>query len=186
MKSTLFVLAFFASLLHAQEPPVPRPATDFGFQTGPDQYTWLSEYKGKTCVVAFILTTCPHCQYTTGILTRIQKEYAARGVQVLESAIDPMASLRIADFRKKLGVTFPVGYNEQNYGLKFLGLPENTPMLVPQIVMIDAKGIIRVQYSGDSPRMKDDIQEKSLREDLEKTIKAGQTAAGRTTQSGAK
>ena len=176
MKTILCLLAVFALVLPAQEPKVPRPATDIGIQTGPEKYIWLSEYKGKTCIVAFILTTCPHCQFTTGILNRIQKDYAARGVQVLASAIEPMSSLHIPDFQKKFSPAFPVGYNEQNYVAKFLALPENAPLFVPQIVMVDTKGIIRVQYDPDSPRLANDVQEKTLREDLDATIKAGQAA----------
>jgi hypothetical protein len=173
MKSTLYVLSVLALLPAAQGPQVPRPAPDIGIQTAQDKYIWLSDYRGKTCILAFILTTCSHCQFTTGILNRIQKDYSTRGVQVIESAIEPMSSLHIADFRNKLAPAFPVGYNEQSYVEKFLGLPEG-PLLVPQIVMVDSKGIIRVQYDPDSPGLKDDVQEKTLREDLEKTIKAGQ------------
>jgi cytochrome oxidase Cu insertion factor (SCO1/SenC/PrrC family) len=57
------------SAVHAADPAgitsqLPRKAAPFGVQTAPDKYTWLSEYEGKTCVIAFILTTCPHCQFT--------------------------------------------------------------------------------------------------------------------------
>ena len=159
----------------AEEPKVPRPAGDIGIQTGPGQYIWLSQYSGKTCILAFILTTCPHCQFTTGILNRIQKDYAGRGVQVIESAVEPMSALHIPDFVKKMGTVFPVGYNEESYVAKFLGLPETAPMLFPSIVMVDAKGILRVQYSPDDTRLNNATQEKTLREDLEKTIKEGQT-----------
>jgi hypothetical protein len=173
--SVLVFLAFSASAVLAQEPKVPRPAGDIGIQTGPGQYIWLSQYSGKTCILAFILTTCPHCQFTTGILNRIQKDYADRGVQVIESAVEPMSSLHIPDFVKKMGTIFPVGYNEQNYVAKFLGFPENAPMLFPSIAMVDAKGILRVQYDPDDKRLANDTQEKTLREDLDKTIKEGQT-----------
>jgi thiol-disulfide isomerase/thioredoxin len=158
----------------AQEPKVPRPAGDIGIQTGPGQYIWLSQYEGKTCILAFILTTCPHCQFTTGILNRIQKDYADRGVQVIESAVEPMSSLHIPDFVKKMGTIFPVGYNEESYVAKFLGLPPTAPMLFPSIVMVDAKGVLRVQYDPDDARLRNDTQEKTLREDLDKTIKEGQ------------
>jgi hypothetical protein len=175
-----------ALALGAEEPKVPRPATDIGIQIGPEKYIWLSQYSGKTCILAFILTTCPHCQFTTGILNRIQKDYAGRGVQVIESAIEPMSSLHIPDFEKKTGAVFPVGYNEQSYAAKFLGLPENEPMLVPQIVMVDAKGVIRVQYTGEAPGLREEVQEKTLREDLEKTITEGERAVQSTSRASGK
>lgn len=181
MKSACSLVVFFAlgalavAPAIAQEPKVPRPAGDIGIQTGPGQYIWLSQYTGKTCILAFILTTCPHCQFTTGILNRIQKDYADRGVQVIESAVEPMSSLHIPDFEKKMQTIFPVGYNEEKYVAKFLNFPESEPMLFPSIVMVDAKGILRVQYSPEDKRLANDVQEKTLREDLEKTIKEGQT-----------
>jgi thiol-disulfide isomerase/thioredoxin len=157
-------------------PQLPRKATPFGIQTGPGKYAWLSDYEGKTRVVAFILTTCPHCQFTTGILNKLQGEFANRGVQIIESAAEPMAGLHIADFEAKFHPAFPVGYNDQRYIAKFLGFPEDTPMFFPTIAMIDRKGMIRVQLSGEDKSMAKDIQEKSLRDAIEKTMEAGQTS----------
>jgi len=173
MKRALPVLALLAFALPAQEPVVPRKASDIGIQIGTDQYRWLSESSGKTCIVAFILTTCPHCQFTVGLLNKIQRDYADKGVQVIASAIEPMASLHIPEFRSKLQVQFPVGYNEQSYVQKFLGRPDNDPMFMPQLAFVDRNGIIRAQYAGDDPALAKDIQEKSLREALERTMKEG-------------
>lgn len=157
-------------------PQLPRKAMPFGIQTGPGKYVWLNDYDGKTCVIAFILTTCPHCQFTTGVLNKLQAEFANRGVQFIESAAEAMAGLHIADFKSKFHPAFPVGYNDQRYIAKFLGLPEDSPMMFPTIAMIDKHGMIRVQLSGDDKSMEKTIQEKSLREAIEKTIEAGQAA----------
>jgi hypothetical protein len=154
-------------------PQLPRKAMPFGIQTGPDKYTWLNEYEGKTCVVAFILTTCPHCQFTTGVLNKLHSEFANRGVQFLESAAEAMAGLHIADFQAKFHPAFPVGYNDERYIAKFLSFGEDTPMMFPQIAIIDRRGMIRVQLSGDDKLMAKDIQEKSLREAIEKTMEMG-------------
>jgi hypothetical protein len=175
MKMTLFFLALAAfAQAPAQVPKVPRQAENIGIQTGPEKYLWLSDYAGKTCIVAVIMTTCTHCQFTTGILNRIQKDYADKGVQIVASAIEPMSSLNIPDFRKKFMPAFPVGYNDQNYLAKFLDRAPNEPMFVPQLVFIDRNGMVRVQFSGDEPGLDKEIQEKTLREALEKTLKEGQ------------
>jgi hypothetical protein len=73
-----------------------------------------------------------------------------------------------------MGTIFPVGYNEESYVAKFLGLPPTAPMLFPSIAMVDARGVLRVQYDPDDTRLRNDTQEKTLREDLDKTIKEGQ------------
>ncbi len=164
-------LFLFALILPAQPLAAPRKAPDLAIQVGEDKFTWLSEYSGKTRVVAVFMTTCPHCQFTTGILNKLQKEYAARGVQVLATAIEAMSSLHVADFKKQFQTQFPVGYNDQKYVAKFLGLPENDPMFVPQLVFVDKNGMIRAQFTGDSSAMEKEVQEKSLRETLEKILK---------------
>ena len=177
MKTALFLLlAVSAACALAQQPQVPRKAPELAIQTAPDKYFWLSQYSGKTCIVAVILTSCPHCQFTTGVLNRIQKDYAARNVQVLATAIEPMSSLHVADFGKQFAPAFPVGYNAQEYVAKFLGRGENDPMMMPQLAFVDRNGIIRAQFAGDDPALSKDIQEKSLRDALEKTLKEGQTS----------
>lgn len=164
-------LFLFALLLQAQQPATPHKAPDLAIQVAEDKFIWLSEYSGKTRLVAVFMTTCPHCQYTTGILNKLQKEYAARGVQVLATAIEAMSSLHVADFKKQFQTQYPVGYNDQKYVAKFLGLPENDPMFVPQLVFVDKNGMVRAQFTGESPAMEKDVQEKNLRETLDKILK---------------
>jgi thiol-disulfide isomerase/thioredoxin len=179
MKSTLLFFAFATLFCLAQEPKpapepkLPRKAENIGIQVAPDKYLWLSDYSGKTCVMAFILTTCPHCQFTVGLLNRIQKDYAGKDVQVIASAIEPMSSLNIPSFTKTFQVAFPVGYNDQRYIAKFLGRGPDDPLLMPQLVFVDRNGVIRAQLSGEDAAMNKDIQDKSLRETLEKTMKEG-------------
>jgi thiol-disulfide isomerase/thioredoxin len=171
------ILLLLAGVSHAAAAEVPRTAMEFAVQTAPEKYIWLNEYAGKPVVLAFILTTCVHCQFTTGILTKLEKEYAPKGVAFIESAIEPMSSLHIPDFKKQLNVTFPVGYNEQGYAAKFLGAGENDPMLMPQVVIIDSKGVIQVQFSGDEPGFARPVQEATLREAIDKVMKLGAAKA---------
>lgn len=151
---------------------LPRKAGDFAIQTGPDKYTWLNQYQGKTLLVAFILTYCQHCQKTTGILNAIQKDYAAKGVQVLGSAIEDMASLHLGDFDKQFHPAFPVGYDDRRYLMKFLGLPVDDNLMMPTLVFIDKNGMIRTIVQGDDPVFTGD-QDKNLRQILDKTIADG-------------
>ena len=59
---------------------VPRPSPDFAVNLNDGRQIHLSQYKGKVVVLAFILTTCPHCQFTSQMLTKLQQEYGAAGV----------------------------------------------------------------------------------------------------------
>lgn len=173
---------FSIASITAQGAEVSRPVLDFAIQTGPDKYVWLADHAGKTLIVAFILTDCSHCQFTTGLLKDIQKDYAGQGVEVLESAVETMSALYVADFIRKTGVTFPVGYNDLNYAARFLGYPDNQPLLMPQIIFIDKGGTIRQQFAGDDASLAKDIQDKTLRATLDMTLKQGKPGATKAAQ----
>jgi len=162
-----------AGSLLAAGPEVPRPAGNFAIQTGPDKYIWLSDYPGKTIILSIVLTDCVHCQFTTGILNAIQRDYADRGVQVIETAIDAMASLHLADFQKKFQPEFPRGYDELRYAMKFIAWPDTEAMFAPQLIFIDRTGIIRAQFGGDNPALDKALQDATLRAALDKTLREG-------------
>ena len=66
---------------------VPRPTPDFAINLAPGKQIHLTQYTGKTVVLAFILTYCTHCQKSVGFLSNLQQEYGPRGLQALASAI---------------------------------------------------------------------------------------------------
>src|SRR5271165_1257030 len=107
---------------------VPRKAAEFVIQSpdGPEQL--LTSYRGKTVVMAFMFTTCPHCQKTAQLLTQIQKEYSDKGVQVLGATFDSGAAFRVQQFDKVFNLNFPCGYSSQEAVLQFLHLPANEPV----------------------------------------------------------
>jgi thiol-disulfide isomerase/thioredoxin len=68
----------------------------------------LSQYKGKVVALAFISTTCPHCQDLTTILNGIAHDYSLRGVQVLKCAFNDDAERTMAGFLDRFKPPFPV------------------------------------------------------------------------------
>lgn len=155
---------------------LPRKAADFAIQTGPDKYLWINQYPGKTLVLAFVLTYCQHCQKTTGILNTIANDYAGKGVQILGSAIEDMASMHLADFEKQFHPAFPMGYDDRRYLMRFLEMGENDNLMMPMLVFIDKNGMVRYAVQGDDPIFGEN-QEKALREMLDKTMAAGDAGA---------
>jgi peroxiredoxin len=93
---------------------IPRPSPEFAMNTAEGNQILLSRYDGKTIVFAFILTTCSHCQNTIGILSRLQSEYASRGVQVLACAIEDAAKRNLPGFIDRFKPPFPVGFNSRD------------------------------------------------------------------------
>jgi glutathione peroxidase-family protein len=149
---------------------VPRPSPDFAIAMLGGKPIHLSQYQGKVCAVAFILTTCPHCQKTVGYLSAMQNEYGPRGFQVLASAIEDMAAMNLPDFIKRFQPPFPVGFNNQNDADGYLQHPVIFRLLVPQLVFIDRQGTIRAQYGSDDKFFAED-QDKHIREQIEALLK---------------
>jgi len=158
---------------------VPRPSPDFAVNMSDGRQMHVSEYKGKVVVLAFILTTCPHCQFTTGVLTKLQQEYGPRGFQVLGSAIEDMAKMNVPDFIRNFQPSFPVGFIQREMAEDYLQHPPMYRLLMPQVVVIDRKGTIRAQLAGDDRFFERTEQEKNFRNLIEPLLKegAGQTAS---------
>jgi peroxiredoxin len=161
-------IAMVSAAATARAAEVPRPSPDFAVTMLDGKPILLSQYKGKVLVLAFILTTCPHCQKTVGYLSAIQNEYGPRGFQVLASAIEDMAAMDLPDFIKRFKPPFPVGFNTQNAAQAYLQHPVILRLYMPQLVFIDRKGIIRAQYAGDDKFISEEqAQDKHLREQID-------------------
>lgn len=155
--------------LIAPAAPLPRPTPDFAIHLTPSGQVSPAQYKGKVVVLAFILTTCPHCQHSVQFLSGLQREYGARGLQVMAAAFNEMAHMLVPDFIKQFQPAFPVGYADRESVLGYLDHSTIMQMYVPALVFIDRKGMIRHQYLGDDPFFQN--QEKNVRDTIEALLK---------------
>jgi thiol-disulfide isomerase/thioredoxin len=162
-----FVLFSVGLAAYAQE--VPRPAGEFAIKMPGGQVTLLSQYAGKVVVLAFISTTCPHCQHTTQLLSAIQNEYANRGVQVLAAAFNPDAAVLVPGFINQFKPAFPVGSADRDSVLEYEQASLAKPNYVPELIFIDRKRVIRAQHNGGDDFFKE--QEKNIRETLDMLLK---------------
>jgi len=148
---------------------VPRPSPDFAIQTVGGPPIQLKQYRGKVVALVFILTTCPHCQHTISVLAKIQNDYGPRGFQALASAVEQEASAHVPDFIAHFHPSFPVGFNELDAAFEYLRHPRMLRTLMPQLVFIDSKGVVRAQYRGEDAFFSGD-QEKNIRQQVEKLL----------------
>jgi len=110
-------------------------------------------------------------------MERIQKEYGPRGLQTLAVAFNPMAIMLVPEFVQRTRVTFPVGYDERDPVLKYLGISPMLRLYVPIIVFVDRKGMIRGQHLGDDGFFAD--REKNIRSTLENLLREPATMPAR-------
>lgn len=170
--------AVLISALQAETPSVPRKAPEFVLNF-PGQQKLLSSYRGKVVALLFIHTTCPHCQQASGVFSRLNTEYGSRGFQPIDVAWNEMANILIGDFVKNFGVNYPVAYATRDSVLEYLGISPIVRSVVPQILWIDRKGMIRSQ----TPPLGDEkmLTEKYWREMIETLINEPDASAKKHT-----
>ncbi|MGD0499583.1 MAG: TlpA disulfide reductase family protein [Bryobacteraceae bacterium] len=115
----------------------------------------LASFRGKIVALAFIFTTCPHCQDLTRELVPIAREYQPRGVQFLECAFDDEAPASLAGFVEQFRPPFPVGYTNRAAVDSYLGrtIIDLRPLYMPHLVFLDRKGFIQGDFPGESDFM---------------------------------
>jgi|SRR5579864_379054 len=123
----------------------PRKAPEFTIVEPTGKKMLLSSYRGKVVVLAFISTECPHCQKECEMLSQLYTEMKPKGVQILASAFNDGAAVRVPGFIQAHHVNFPVGYTDPESVLSFQSFSVMDRPSVPQVAVIDKKGMIRAQ-----------------------------------------
>lgn len=149
--STGVVIA--AALLFAADADLPRKAPELAYTVPGQGEQLLSQTRGKVVALEFILTTCPHCQASSRVMSQLQKDYGSRGFQALDIAINAadegrtpaQANDLVQAFANNFQTAFPVGWTPREQMLAFAGFSVMNRFVVPQLVLIDRKGMIRFQ-----------------------------------------
>ena len=153
---------------------IPRPSPEFVIALPNGQQDLLTKYKGKVVILEFLFTTCPHCQNAARILTKLQSELGPKGFRAIGVAINPDPD--VPGFIKKFNVGFEVGTGTRDAAYAFLQKSVMSSFSVPQIVIIDKKGVIRNQYTGNDAFLATN-EETNLRDTINKLLAEGGTAA---------
>jgi peroxiredoxin len=166
----------------AAEVITPRKAPELAFTVPGEGQKLLSQYRGKVVALEFIQTTCPHCQAASKEMTKYQQELGKRGLQCIDVAINALDGLGgtseadrlVTEFSQHFQVGFPVGYVPRAQMMSFMGFSPADRMVVPQLVLIDRKGIIHYQTPAtDSPEWGNIMKEPGLRMHLEELLALG-------------
>lgn len=142
----LLALSLISASVWAQ-PPTPRKAPELTIVQPDGKQTLLSSYRGKVVALAFIFTTCPHCQAEVGVLSKLHNELGAKGFQPVAVAFNDNAGILVNEFVETFHPNFPIGYAARQTVTDYLKLSDspNDRWNVPQIVLIDRRGTIVAQ-----------------------------------------
>jgi thiol-disulfide isomerase/thioredoxin len=158
---------------------VPRPSPEFSVTMPGAKPLPVRTMRGKVVLLAFISTTCPHCQQLTQALGPISQEYAAKGVQIVVSAFnDGITEKMLKEFVDQYHPGFPVGMNSRAEVMSYLqySVLSQTPLYVPHLVFIDRTGVIRADYPGESPFVANAAP--NVRAELNKMLAASPVRSG--------
>lgn len=159
-------------------PPVPRKSPEFTITDPAGKQILLSSYKGKVVVMPFMFTTCPHCQREAQMLTKLQQEFASRGVVVLGTIFNDANGPMATQFVREFNIGFPVGYASRDQVTSYLGLSVMDRWVVPQVAIIDRKGNVVAQSAATgTPELQDEVYLRNLIDKLAKEGAASSSAA---------
>jgi peroxiredoxin len=131
--------------------PVPRPSKEFTFIQPDGKQMLLSSLKGKVVLIQFLYTTCPHCQALSRELTKLSTELGPNcqimGVAFEEDDAAKEAAAAAA-YKRNYGVNFPIAFASRDTVMSYLGLSVMDRFVVPQVAIIDKKGIIQAQSAA--------------------------------------
>ncbi len=146
---SILVIAAIASIAAGAD--TARPSPPFTIERPDAPPLELSQFHGKVVALAFIYTTCSHCQQLTVELNQIAPAYAGRGVQFLECAFNDDAVPTMPEFLKRFSPAFPVGYSTMVAVRSYLQYSsvDRRPLFVPHLVFLDRTGVIRADYPGE-------------------------------------
>lgn len=87
--------------------PIGRIAPDFTLQTTTGKTLKLSDFRGKTVLLEFFATWCPHCQAEAHHLLQLSSTLASRGVTFLSVNADSEDAPSLYAFERYFGITWP-------------------------------------------------------------------------------
>lgn len=143
--------------------------------------TQLSHFKGKVIVLEFLFVRSPHCLQLADMLNRLNRELGPRGFQPVAIAFGPYAEPAVLiNMVNHFKLTYPVGFTTSEKVDTYLGRQGKERLKIPQMVVIDRRGIIRATSGakGD-PKLEN---EASLGAFIENLLKENASAPERVPQ----
>ena len=128
---------------------MPAPATDDLIDQRRPDFTLIDtagltvsadDFDGQVWLVNFWATWCAPCVEEMPMLSRLQQDYAGKGVKIVGIALDDADRAR--DFATDLAISYPILVGKADVVLTGRRYGNGTGML-PFSVLVDANGIIR-------------------------------------------
>jgi thiol-disulfide isomerase/thioredoxin len=140
----------------AQLDTVPAIAWDTELQSVDGKAFRLSDFKDKVVVLDLWATWCGPCRLEVPHLVELQREYGAKGVEVIGlTTEDPESDeAKVRDFAREIKINYKLGWSPREVSLALMA--GNTS--IPQTFVIAPGGRIVTKFRGFSDRVPDMIR----------------------------
>jgi hypothetical protein len=142
--SLIVILITAVAIVAASPAEAPRKSPPLKITKASGEEMQLASLKGKVVVVEFLFVRSPHCLHLVEMLNKLNADLGPRGFQPVAVAFGPNATesvlVHLFDYFK---ITYPVGLSSSDQVDAYLGREGKEVLKVPQMVVIDRKGVIR-------------------------------------------
>lgn len=156
--NTLTATFALIGALVAATPKLPRPLADVSLDTPGAKRIRLIDTKTKGRVIAVLASTCDHCAETVVALSKVERKFRDRGVQIFGALVDEEAPQQLPKFVAKTNPSFSVGTLSQDNTRRLADFGINEHPYVPILLFVDSNNMIRYQLYGDDPSMRGDVE----------------------------
>ncbi|HJQ23420.1 MAG TPA: TlpA disulfide reductase family protein [Blastocatellia bacterium] len=139
----------------------PSPAPAFESQAINGRTVRLDDFKGKVVLLNFWATWCAPCRAEMPDLVKLQREYAARGLQVIGVAVPKYTRAAVRRAARRLKLNYPVVYGSRELVARY-----GASDVLPTTVVVDREGKMRARILGI---LEPDEFEQSVRPLLQQT-----------------
>lgn len=107
----------------------------------------LSDYKGKVVFVNFWATWCGPCRAEIPYFIDLVNKYDKDGFVVLGIALDPREFTKVPDFVKKIGINYPVLFDQSGVSEVYGGIQS-----IPTTFVVNRDGKVVEMIIGSRPK----------------------------------
>ena len=154
--SVIASLALAASSLLAQV-PAPRKSPEFSISKSSGEQVLLSSFKSKVVVMEFMFIGSSHCLELAEMLNKLQADLGPRGFQAIAVAFGQHADqAMVGHIEERLHLSYPLAYATPADVDAYLGRQGAEKLKIPQMIVIDRKGMIRSSTGTANPTLENE------------------------------
>jgi thiol-disulfide isomerase/thioredoxin len=105
----------------------------------------LADYKGKVVLLDFYATWCDPCRVETPHLVALQKQYEAKGLQIIGANVGGDDDrTEVPAYAREFGIQYPLVFPDAQFVDDYMGVNQNIPQTFP----LDRQGNVVKHFVG--------------------------------------